>query len=357
MKKAIEFINSTINNTCWNKMIRVYGWQKEYDYLLKSSVSKYLFEDLNVIENLAPLTNENREGIKKPKYYITVHDTGDADETHNALFWSTAVKEEKWEQGKYACSYQYVVGNDGVYHNIPDDELAWHAGDSTKFDYKLYDSNVTGINEYPIITIDEEGYYCIDGKKSSILAPTIHKKIDDEIVIDRIAKTSDINDQGVLCKLINGKYYIGENYYNSGYELIANRGGNNNSIGIESCINENSDIYYTWQLTAKLVANLLHNNSLSFDDIKQHHYFSGKNCPQTMRMNDMWEHFMQLVKIEYQAINFKKQGFSFELVPISNNIINNGRIINNEENNIFNIKITNKNNNEQIVLNYNIKKA
>ena len=72
----------------------------------------------------------------KPKYYITVHDTGDADPTHTAKFWSNTVRDEYWEQGKYACSYQYVVGNDGTYHNIPDEEVAYHAGDGTKFDYR-----------------------------------------------------------------------------------------------------------------------------------------------------------------------------------------------------------------------------
>ena len=127
MNKAIEFIKSSINKKPFSKDITVYGWQNEFKHTLVSSVSMYLFEDFDVIENLAPLTNENREGIKKPKFYVTVHDTGDADPTHTAKFWSETVKNEYWEQGKYACSYQYVVGNDGTYHNIPDDEIAWHA--------------------------------------------------------------------------------------------------------------------------------------------------------------------------------------------------------------------------------------
>ena len=326
MKKAIDFILSTINNKPFSKKINVYGWQDEYEHLLTSSVSNYLFEDFKVIENITPLTNENRPGNKKPKYYVTVHDTGDADPTHTALFWSETVKNEYWELGKYACSYQYVVGNDGVYHQIPDDEVAWHAGDTTKFDYKLYDSCVTGTNEHPIISISADGYYEIDGVKSFVLAPRIYKEKNGEVIIDRLATTSDINDQGILCKLVDGKYYIGETYFNSGYMLIANRGGNNNSIGIESCINKGTDIYYTWQKTAKLVANLLYNNNLTFDDIKQHHYFSGKDCPQTIRRNNMWEHFLTLVKCEYDAISFLKEGYRFKLISNSNNISSLGRV-------------------------------
>lgn len=354
MNKAIDFINEIINLKPFKQNIRVYGWQNEYDHLLIQSVAKLLFEDYNVIENLAPLTNENREGIKKQKFYVTVHDTGDADLKHNAKFWSEAVKNEYWEQGKYACSYQYVVGNDGTYHNIPDDEIAWHAGDSTRYDYKLYDTSVTGVNEYPIITISKDGYYEIDNKKTIIKAPRIYKEIDGKVIIDRLPETKDINDQSVLCKLIDGKYYIGETYLNTGYMLIANRGGNNNSIGIESCINENSDIYLTWQRTAKLVANLLYNNNLSFNDVKQHHYFSGKNCPQTIRENNMWDHFMDLVKVEYKAIQLNKEGYSFTLISNNDLIINNGRILySNEEKNI-NITIRISKNNEYKDLDFKI---
>ncbi len=325
MNKVLEYFKNN-NSHIFTKEIHVYGWQKEYDYKIISSVSKYLFEDFQVIEHIAPITNESREGIKKPKFYITVHDTGDALATHSAKFWSDAVYNEAWEEGPYKCSYQYVVGNDGIYHNIPDDEIAWHAGDSTRYDYALYDAHLEGNNPHPKVTISSDGYYEIDGKKSSILAPRAHKERGGKVLFDRVARTDEINDGGVLCKLIDGKYYIGETYYSSGYEKISNRGGNNNSIGIESCINEGTDIYLTWQRTAKLVANLLHNNNLTFDDVKQHHYFSGKNCPQTIRMNGMWEHFMELVKTEYDIINFLKEGYKIKLIPLSENVCSNGRI-------------------------------
>ena len=331
MKKAIEFIKSIINKELIEKEIIVYGWQNEYNHLLISSVSKFLFEDFTVIDNLAPLTNENRPANVKPKFYITVHDTGDSNPEHTALFWSETVKNEYWEQGKYACSYQYVVGNDGTYRQIPDNEVAWHAGDTTKYDYALYDAFVEGFNPYPLITISSDGYFEIDGKKSQILAPRVKKTKDDLVIVDRIATTKDINDQGILCKLIDGKYYLGEVYFNETYMLIANRGGNNNSIGIESCVNQNTDIYYTWQKTAKLVAHLLRNNNLSFDDVKQHHYYSGKNCPQTIRMNGFWDHFMELVKTEYQAIDFINEGYSFKIINHSENILPNGRVLKNEK--------------------------
>ena len=78
MERVVEFIKEMVNLKPETKKIHVYGWQKEYDHILIPSVAKYLFEDFDVIENLAPLTNENREGIKKEKFYVTVHDTGDS---------------------------------------------------------------------------------------------------------------------------------------------------------------------------------------------------------------------------------------------------------------------------------------
>ena len=326
MEKAIKFINEQMNKEILVKPIRVYGWQKEYDYTLVSGVGKYLFEDFEVIDNIAPITNENRPGDIKPKYYITVHDTGDSGENHTAKFWSDAVKQEGWEQGKYACSYQYVVGNDGIYQNIPDNEVAWHAGDTTKYDYKLYKTDVKGTNIKPNLTISIDGYFEIDGKKTIIKAPLIYKEKDGQIIENRLATTNDINDQGILCKLIDGEYYLGEHYLNTTYMLIANRGGNNNSIGIESCINEGTNIYYTWQKTAKLVAHLMYNNHLTIDDVKQHHYYSGKNCPQTMRMNDMWDYFLSLVNVEYQALLLMKEGYRFKLITDSPVINSNGII-------------------------------
>lgn len=318
MKKVIEYLNNNQPKKIINQQIRVYGWQKEYDHQLVSSVSNYLFEDLNRIEHIVEVNEDNRPGKVKPNFYITVHDTGDSAAIHTAKFWSDAVYNHSFTEdgkfNKYLCSYQYVVGNDGVYHNLPDNEVAYHAGDTTKFDYKLYKASVQGNNEDPVITISEDGFYEIDGKKSEIAAPRVYREKNSEVVEDRLPTTNDLNDQSVLCKLIDGEYYIGETYYSASYRLIANRGGNNNSVGIESCINEDTDIYFTWQRTAKLVAHLLDENNLTMKDIKQHHYFSGKNCPQTIRMNGMWPHFLELVKFERDMLEFKKEGYKFELI-------------------------------------------
>ncbi len=331
MEKFIKFFKENFDSKVIVKNIRVYGWQDEYDHLLISSCCKYLFEDLDIIENIAPLTNDNREGRVRPNYFITVHDTGDSSSLHTAKFWSETVKVQDWELGHYGASYQYVTGNDGIYHNIPDEEVAYHAGDGTRVVYALNITDMEGNDENPEVTIID-GYYAINGKKTIVEAPRIYKEKNGEVVLDRVPETSDINDGGVLCVLKNGKYYIGETYFSSTYEKICNRGGNNNSIGIESCINKESDIYLTWQRTAKLVAKLLDENNLLVKDVKQHHYFSGKNCPQTMRMNNMWNHFLSLVQFEYDLLKYKKLGYHLELIKEDNRILDNGRIMLTEKN-------------------------
>ena len=170
----MSFIENQLLSTIKGKIIKVYTGIN-WDYLLLPSVSKFLFEDINIIENLAPLGIINRPGKKYDKHYICVHDTG--DHSYNAFQWSEAVKNSKVGNSKYICSFHYVVGNDGYYHNIPDDEMARHAGDghSEESIFGLIPSGVfinkVNMVNKPIIGINDEGYYTINEIVSKIKAP------------------------------------------------------------------------------------------------------------------------------------------------------------------------------------------
>lgn len=76
------------------------------------------------------------------------------------------------------------------------------------------------------------------------------------------------------------------------------------SIGIETCIDYGSDLYKTWQNMAKLLAKLLKENNLNINSIKQHYDMSGKNCPQTLRSNNLYDYAIDLVKGEYQVLSY-----------------------------------------------------
>ncbi len=319
MDELLQYFVSIAESSNLVKDIDVVGWQQVYSYELSTSVIGYLFEDLVITENIAPITNDNRPGSKYPKYYITVHDTGDI--AYTAKDWSMTVYNEFNEQNNsyYEASYQYVLDNKDVYHNIPDDETSYHAGDGSRM-YELIPTGVKGTEKYPTITITSDGYYAIDGNKTSILAPTGTN--------GEILKTSDINDCGVRCVIQNGEYYLGKTWYSSTYKKISNHGGNRNSIGIESCITKGDDIYYTWQRLAKLVAKLMDENNLTIDDVVPHHYFSGKNCPQTMRQAGMWEHFKSLVMIEYTVLQYIQAGYRVSFKSNDLEYVNNlGRVI------------------------------
>jgi N-acetylmuramoyl-L-alanine amidase CwlA len=291
------------------------------------SVSKYLFEDLDVIENLAPKGQINRPGYIYDKHYICVHDTG--DHSFGAKNWSDIVKNAKIGKRDYVSSFQYVVGNDGYFHMIPDNEIAYHAGDghteasifgvipSGVFTNKLNDKK-------PIISVNEEGYYLINGEKSTIKAPTNEQG---EIM-------TKINDLGIYSELrkVEGEentyeYYLGRTWYSEDFGYISNFGGNLNSIGIETSVKNATDLYYSYQRVAKLVARLMDNNNLTIDAVVQHHYFSGKDCPQTKRHAGLWGYFKSVVLAEYQILQYKKMGYSFEFKSESEFVNDKGRVI------------------------------
>ena len=271
--------------------ILVTGYQFVYRHDILSSVSKLYFGDNTITEYIAPL-GKNRPGtIKESTEYVTVHDTASSATEANAERHAGYVYE-----GGGGTSWHYSVGNDGIYHQIPDNEVAYHAGDGLDVTYGLIKTNVmVEAGETVEITIDKNGYYLINDKNTGLKAPTNN---------GTILKTSAINDVGIhYVAGDDGYYYLGKTYYNSTYQKISNRGGNNNSIGIETCVNQGSDLYMTWQKTANLVAKLLIENDLDTTRVKPHHFFSGKNCPQTMRDNKLWYHFMDLVEVEYNRRN------------------------------------------------------
>ena len=325
LQEVMNYLVSVSNERVRIKSIKVWASENYWEHELIPSVSKYLFEDIEMHENIAPEGNPNRPGDKYEKKYITVHDTGDFN--FNAGQWSKAVYDAKIGSSPYEASFQYVVGNDGYYHNIPDDEMAYHAGDghTSASLFKEFPTYVYGDKSNPHISISTDGYYVIEGKKSDVLAPTGKN--------GNILNENYFNDMGIYTTVKDGMYYIGNTWYSETYDKIGNYGGNTNSIGIESCVNRGSDIYLTWQRLAKLVAKLMDEYNFEMNQIVQHHYFSGKNCPQTMRTEGYWEHFLSLVKVEYQMLQYKKMGFTFELVPINSNYVNNiGRIINRNNN-------------------------
>lgn len=314
--ELLSYLKSIAINEIVSKRITVIAYQGNYTTYMYSGASLFLFEDLKIIEQITSISQSNRPGDVFEKHYITVHDTASGAESANAKMHANYVN-----GGGEGTSWHYSVGNDGIYHQIPDNEKAFHAGDGTR-PYQLFDTGVTGTNKYPEVTISSDGFYVLDGNKTKVQAP---KAVINGV--ERIATTEDINDFGIRVVLEEGKYYIGLTYFNETYDKISNGGGNCNAIGIEMCVNKNSDIYYTWQKNAKLVAKLIHDNNLTLDDIKPHHFFSGKDCPATMLHADMWDMFIDMVEAEYTVLT-KYSGYKITFASDNTDFLaNNGKVL------------------------------
>ena len=105
-------------------------------------LSKYWFKEHTIEEMIAPLNseseNDNRPGtIKESTQYVVVHDTASSAPTANEYAHAKYVS-----NGGGGTSWHYSVGDNASIHQIPDNEVAYHAGDTTQYDYTLYNTGV-----------------------------------------------------------------------------------------------------------------------------------------------------------------------------------------------------------------------
>ncbi|KEK13006.1 hypothetical protein EP18_03845 [Lysinibacillus sphaericus] len=80
--------------------------------------------------------------------------------------------------------------------------------------------------------------------------------------------------------------------------------GNNEAIQVEMCVNSDGHYVRTVQNTAALVAKILKEENLTINDVVQHNFYSGKNCPSKMRSTSApipWSSFLQMVKANMQS--------------------------------------------------------
>ena len=81
---------------------------------------------MNIITMYAPLNSPARPGYFMQPRYITIHNTANLRPT------ATAVSHGKYLQSSGALqqvSYHYVTDEKDIVQCIPDNEVAWHAGD------------------------------------------------------------------------------------------------------------------------------------------------------------------------------------------------------------------------------------
>jgi len=307
------------NGSFWN---RIYNTANTYLAAPKDTI---------IMNMLSPSADNNPDIQMSSVEYIVVHDTGSATAT------STALANSNWcvNPSNDGSSWHYTVGNDGVYQQMLDNYVAWHAGDG----YVTFSKTNTGVQstgERPTVTLSN-GYYAFNGVVSNVSSPG-----------------SPINPSGILTLIENGNYVLGPTWYSSTYGAVCNKGGNSNGIGIETAVNDGSDVYWTWQKTAKLVADLMVTHNLDMTRVGFHQNFSGKVCPGTMINAGLTDEFLELVRAEY---NIRKNYSNYTVTFISNNpdiIDNSGRVVNvptTTTNVSYTVTVNNGTTSESIVLN------
>ena len=302
------------------------GTNRVYDSMY-GSVNYYLFEEFKVnrtYEKQAESTGSH-SGTRNQSdiHFVTVHDTatlsGTGDSMARNLSTSTSV------------SIHYVVGNGEVFSNLPEKYIAWHAGDGTGTRFQWLPTGVAGEEgvkpEFDMVKDGSKYYFTINGKKTTVECPV---KDYNGRAIQNPSK-AHFSELGPTWKVENGQYYMGTPWVNFGQNVsgvICSRGGNNNSVGIEMCMNTAGDIYDSYQRNAQLVADILLRNNLDPTRVKQHNTFDGKNCPQVIRAGNYWDQFMKMVEINYIL---GKDYSDAKISMVSDNpdiVAHNGRVIN-----------------------------
>ena len=130
----------------------------------------------------------------------------------------------------------------------------------------------------------------------------------------------------------NGNYYMAavhaSNYSQNVLKFyVCTNGGNRNSIGIETCINQGVDYNQVMRNTANLVAHLLVYYNLNPTRVLHHQHFSGKLCPQVMIENDMLGNFHNVIENEYIIAKYL-EGITFKYESNNPDILSNeGKIL------------------------------
>ena len=308
-----------------------------------ASVSKVLFNyDYKVntaFEETQRNVSSNHGGTKPSTEFICVHYTGNmakgATASANASYFAN---------GGNGTSIHYVTGNDGVYHCLDDDLVGFHAGDGHSIDTQSewYPTGVMykeGDSIYPTWGISENSKYTLNGQETIIDVPT-----GTTTQTTKVTESKWINKMGFGYKIVDGQYYMNKTwwcYTQVSEGRLCNKGGNMNSVGIESAVNEGTDLWLTWQITAMLVARLMVKYDLPIQRVVGHHFYSAKNCPQPHLENNLeiWWEFIELVKAEYERIT-TFDGYKFNMQVIEGDANTNGRVTDGNEFKLITYKVT-----------------
>lgn len=319
LSKEDALLYSIITNAHNPEVYYVHNLNVAYDYdtSVACSVSDLLFnweytvnDDYFITPNRSKMTSIE---------FITVHYSGMPLAHQDGEIIATALYNGFHGADWKGTSWHYSTGNDGIFYSMDETKVAWHAGDGTGTAFRWINTGVKATsNTKPVFTIVSNsnvpsGYsFEVNGVKTNIESP----------------RKGPLTFYGPTWKIENGYIYMGNVWYSSSYDYVSSRGGNLNSIGIESACNYGSDLWLTYHYTAQLVARLLDKYNLETSRVQGHHTFSGKDCPQTLLEGEgeLWYKFMEMVEAEL-ALYQNMGDYTIECVSLNDDLLyDNGRI-------------------------------
>lgn len=302
------------------------GTNRYYDDVY-GSVNYYLFDDFVVNRSYEATAEANSGGHKSRRAvdtieFVTVHDTATLTGTVESIASNMA---------SGGTSIHYTVGNYATYSVVPEKYIAYHAGDGTGYSFSWIKTNVVAKDsktapEFDVVKSGSNYYFSINGETTTIQVPTTNNG---KTISNPSKKHLPVT--GPVWKVQDGFYYLGPSwacFSQNSSGVICNFGGNNNSIGIEMCVNVSNDSYDSWQRTARLVADILIRNNLDLSRVTMHNNWTGKNCPQVFISGSYWSEFMKMVEINYILA---KDFADVEIEFTSNNkdiVSDTGRVLN-----------------------------
>ena len=333
-----------------------------YDADIFGSVSKLLYNKELEIDTTYSKATEDKYGTElqnrllESVEFITVHYTGGMTKGSTAK--ATAAYFAK-PLSQVNTSIHYCTGNDGIYKGLSEIYRAAHAGDdgslNTVSKFEWLDTPVLvkpNDPEIPVVSITKNATFSINGEDTGIKVPYKDQRGNEGYV------TSDkwLNKMDLAVNIKDGKYQLGTSWwcYTQVWEgRICSNGGNRNSIGIESAVNEGSDLWLTWQITAMLVADIMERYDLDITRVKGHHFFSAKDCPQPMLENDLeiWYEFLELVRAEHTKLQL--DNLQLEFTTDSDYLNNYGRVVKQTNESVvvtYTVTITHNGKTEQVTL-------
>ncbi len=161
--------------------------------------------DINVFTVIIPSSSGRRPKEIREIKYIVIH------ETDNRNLGTGAYKHSQYllNNADNANSWHYTVDDKVIYHNLPDNEIAWHAGDGRSED----GGNINGIGIEMCVNVDGSYEKTLENT-AELVAYLMYQY---ELTIDDVKLHQDFS--GKICP----HRLITENRVEDFYQMIINK--------------------------------------------------------------------------------------------------------------------------------------